>query len=174
MNTMDAIAKRVSVRAYRPEQISDEALDAILRAGCAAPIASAKYDSMHITVVQSEDVLRQIMDETSDFVSRIFGTRREMDFGAKTLIIVSGKPGMSPGIEYANAGCMLENMLLAATDMGIDNIIWGAAAAVVAQSDSLKARLCIPEGFTPLLCASFGYAENETLTKKHTVSVTRI
>lgn len=56
MNTLEAINKRVTCRAYKPEQISEEALETILKAGMAAPVASAKYDSMHITVVENEAV----------------------------------------------------------------------------------------------------------------------
>lgn len=60
MNTLEAIKKRVSCRAYKPEQISEEALNEILKAGMSAPVASAMYDSMHITVVENEEVLKQI------------------------------------------------------------------------------------------------------------------
>ena len=77
-------------------------------------------------------------------------------------------------LEYANAACVLENMALAATDMGIDNIIWGGAAAVVAQNDEFRKRLGIPEGFKPVLCASFGYASAEEEPKKHVISVNRV
>ena len=38
MNTLEAIAKRRSTRSYESEQISEEALAAIIKAGCAAPI----------------------------------------------------------------------------------------------------------------------------------------
>ena len=50
MNTLEAIAKRKSTRSYKAEQISEQALEAIIKAGCAAPVALAKYDSLHITV----------------------------------------------------------------------------------------------------------------------------
>ena len=50
MNTLEVIAKRKSTRSYKPEQIGGEALAAITKAGCSAPIALAKYDSLHITV----------------------------------------------------------------------------------------------------------------------------
>lgn len=162
------------MRAYKPKQISDDALEIILKAGMAAPIASAKYESMHIAVVQNEEILQEIMTATSDLVSKLLGQRKDMDFGAKTLIVVSGAAGAMPGIEYANAGCMIENMLLAATDMGIDNIIWGGAAAAIGQSEAMKRRLEIPQGFKPLLCASLGYAVAEESAKEHTIAVTRI
>lgn len=63
-----------------------------------------------------------------------------------------------PGIDYANAACVLENMVPAATDQGVNSLIWGGAATAVNQNGLLKKLLEIPDGFKPLLCASFGYA----------------
>lgn len=174
MNTLDAIAKRYSCRKYKPEQISEEALNEILKAGMAAPVGSAAYDSLHITVIQDWDILNAISDAVTDMVEKLLGKRMDKNFGAPTMIIVSTKPGMMPGIEYANAACVLENMLIAATSIGIDNIIWGGGSAVVAQSEELMQKLNIPEGFKPALCASFGYAANEEPAKIHTISVNRV
>ena len=60
MNTLEAIAKRKSTRNYTPAQIPEEALEVILKAGFAAPVAMAKYDSLHITVVQTQQLLDKI------------------------------------------------------------------------------------------------------------------
>lgn len=174
MKALDAIFSRTSTRAYKSEQISDKALDTIIKAGSAAPVASAKYDSLHLTVVQDENILAQIMEEASDAVFKILGVRKNLDFGAKTLIIVSAGAGNAPGIEYANAGCVLENMVIAATAMGIDNVIWGAPAAAVSANPELKKQLGIPDELTPLLCASFGYAIKNVPAKEHHISVTRV
>ena len=174
MKALDAIFSRTSTRAYKPQQISDEALDTIIKAGCAAPVASAKYDSLHLTVVQDENVLVQIMEAASDAVFKILGVRKNLDFGAKTLVIVSAGTGNAPGIEYANAGCVLENMVIAATAMRIDNVIWGAPAAAVNTNPELKKQLGIPDELTPLLCASFGYGIKENAPKQHTIAVTKL
>ena len=37
MNTLEAIAKRKSTRSYKAEQISEDALATIIKAGCSAP-----------------------------------------------------------------------------------------------------------------------------------------
>lgn len=174
MNALEAISKRVSVRSYRAEQISEENLEKILRAGMSAPVGSAAYDSLHITVIQNMSLLDRISDAVTDMVEKILGRRMDKNFKAPTMIIVSSKPGMMPGIEYANAGCVLENMAIAATSLGIDNIIWGGASAVVAQSEELQKALDIPEGFKPVLSASFGYAIGETPSKVHEISVNRV
>ncbi len=174
METLEAISLRKSVRSYKPEQISDEVLDIIVKAGFRAPVASNKYDSLHITIVQSPEILQQIAIATSDMVYKMLNVKKNMDFGAKTLIIVSGASAMMQGIEYANAACVLENMVLAATDQKVDSIIWGGAAAVVQQEASLKKALEIPEEFHPLLCASFGYAAEFEAPKEHTISWNRV
>ena len=72
------------------------------------------------------------------------------------------------------AACVLENMLIAATSLGIDNIIHGGGSAVVAQSEELMQKLGIPEGYKPALCASFGYAVEETPAKNHAIAVNRV
>ena len=140
----------------------------------AAPVASAKYDSMHITVVENEAILKQIIDASSDFISSFTGQRKEMDFGVKNMIIVSGAPGQAPGMDYASAGCIVENMLLAATSMGIDNIVWAIPAIAISQNAEMMTQLGITEGLKPLLCASFGYAVTDTPAKEHIISVNRV
>ena len=99
MNTLEAIKKRVSCRAYKPEQISEEALNEILKAGMSAPVASAMYDSMHITVVQNEEVLKQIVDLSSEFLSNFTG--QNADMMAQLGIPVGLKPLLCASFGYA-------------------------------------------------------------------------
>lgn len=174
MNTLEAIAKRVSVRAYKPEQIPEDALQAILKAGMAAPVGSGAYDTLHLTVIQDMALLNEIGEAVNELVFKVLGKRMNKNFGAPTMIVVSAKPGHMLGIEMANAATVLENMALAATDMGIDNIIWGGASAVIAQNPELRAKARIPEGFKPALVASFGYGTAEETAKQHTISVNRV
>ena len=60
MNTLDTIFARKSTRAYVSAQISDESLEMILRAAFASPVAMARYDSLHITVVQNEELIKEL------------------------------------------------------------------------------------------------------------------
>lgn len=175
MNTLDAIMKRHSTRAYQPVAIPEEALETILRAGGAAPVAMAKYDSLHITVVQNEDIIREINDATAEMFFRRMGVRKNTDFGARTLLFVSTSTGMlPPEMTYANVGIVVENMVLAATALGIDSVILGGAPAIVAQNAELVKALGIPAGFTPVLGAALGYAVTEEPPKDHTITVNRV
>ena len=61
METMKAIAKRKSTRAFNPEKgIAKADLDAILAAGCAAPVGAGDYSSLHLTIIQSNEMLDKI------------------------------------------------------------------------------------------------------------------
>lgn len=67
---------------------------------------------------------------------------------------------------YSNGAGIVENMTLAAVDMGLGAThIWGIVNALNA-APALKAKLNIPEGFTPtcgmaLGCIDEGYEERE-------------
>ena len=174
MNTIEAIAKRKSTRSYKPEQISEKSLAAIIKAGCAAPIALAKYDSLHITVVQDEKIIEQIFDQAQEAVFAALGVRKNLNYGAGTLIVVSSRPAHRAGMDYANGGIVIDNMVLAATDLGIDSCIMGAPIAPLAGNDELLGLVEIPDGFTPVLGAVFGYATEDEPAKEHTITVNRV
>ena len=61
METLKSISLRKSVRSYKPEQISDAVLENIINAGFKAPVASSKYDSLHITVIQNTEIIKKIV-----------------------------------------------------------------------------------------------------------------
>ena len=174
METLEVIAKRKSTRAYKPEQISEEALSAILKAACAAPVARAQYESLLITVVQNDDLLTRLFNEASALFLRIAGIEKNMNFGAKTLIVVSTTVSAQPEMSYANVGIVIENMTLAATDLGIDSVIMGAPTFAMAQNEVLKKELKIPEGFKPALALALGYGTDDEPPKHHDIKIERV
>ena len=174
MNTLEAIAKRKSTRAFTSEQISEDALQAILKAGCAAPVAMAQYEALHITVVQNNGLLRKILQNAADVAFQQTGKRKNMDYGEQTMIIVSSAPPLRPGMEFVNAGCIIENMVLAATDLGIESVVLAGAPSALVLNMPLQKKLGIPEGYKPLLGASFGYGAQEFPIKEHSITINRI
>ena len=174
MNTLEAIAKRTSTRSYTDRQIPEEALQTILIAGFAAPVAMANYESLHITVVQDEALLDKINLCAQEMMQKVTGTKKDMRFGAKTLVLVSSMPIHRTGMEYINVGIVIENMVLAATSLGIDSVILGAIPAAVAEKAELVQELGIPQGYRPLVGAFFGYATDPAPAKSHTISVNRV
>lgn len=174
MEALEAIAKRTSTRKFKETQISEENLQAILKAGMSAPVASGLYESLHITVIQDMKILNTIGDAVTEMVSKKFGKRMDKNFGAPTMIVVSSKPAVFSGVEYANAACVVENMAIAATSLGIDNIVWAGPTAIISQNEEIRNAVHIPEGFNPILCISFGYGVEVNKPKSHEIMTNRI
>lgn len=173
MNTIEAILKRKSTRLYKNIQISEENLNLILKAGMQAPLALGAYDSVHLTIVQDEQFLNEIGDAVTDMMEKVLGKRVNKNFGAPTMIIVSTKTSKLPGMDYANAACILENMLIAATSLGIDNVMCAGCVNIMKQ-EHYKNKLQIPKDYEPIMCAYFGYAQNEEEPKNHIISTNRV
>ena len=173
MEALEAIEKRNSTRKFKETQISEENLQIILKAGMSAPVGSGAYDTLHITVVQSQNIFSKINAAVTELIFKMMGKKMDKNFGAPTMIFISSKPAMMPGLEYANTACVLENMAIAATSLGVDNIIWGGAASAVEQNTELREILEIPEGYKPILCISLGYASEDEIPRKHEIAVNK-
>lgn len=173
MEALEAIEKRKSTRKFKETQISEENLQTILKAGMSAPVGSGAYDTLHITVVQNQNIFSKINAAVTELIFKMMGKKMDKNFGAPTMIFISSKPAMMPGLEYANTACVLENMAIAATSLGVDNIIWGGAASAVEQNTELREILEIPEGYKPILCISLGYASEDEIPRKHEIAVNK-
>ncbi|MDR2868192.1 MAG: nitroreductase family protein [Bacteroidales bacterium] len=169
--TLTTIEKRKSIRAFKPEQVPTEAIKTILKAGSEAPIAMGAFDTIHFTVVQDAAIIKRI----SEAATR--GTKREgsdIFYGAPTVIIVSSAKQLAPGLEIADAGAIVENFLLAATDIGIGSVYIFGANSVIASDPELLQLVGIPDGFTPVSSAVLGYATEAAAAlpkRKRSISV---
>lgn len=175
METSKAIAKRKSTRAFSPEkQISEANMEAILAAGCAAPVGMGDYDSLHLTVIQSPEALASI----NNTVKQTLKIDRDVLYGAPTLVLVCASDTQkAPNIQYSNVACVVENMLLAATDLGIDCVYLWTAANVISADAGLCKEFGIPVGYKPVSGAVFGYAVENDPTEKElnvTISINRV
>ena len=175
MNTLDVIAKRKSTRNFGPQRVGEDVIAAVIKAACAAPIAMAGYESLHITVIEDEGVIARINQKTAEVFAQRPGARKNVDYGAKTLIFVStAKTMLPPEMEFANAGIVVENMVLAATALGVDSVILGGAPAIVSGDAEMVKALGIPDGFKPVLGVALGYAAVDEPAKNHEIAVNRI
>ena len=156
MNTLDAIKARHSTRAFSDRQISDADLDAILFAGGQAAVGGADFKSLKLIAVQDPALLRAI-DEAS--AKRRPGSHPL--YGAPTLVVLASKQSILPSIEFTNAGCVIQNMMVAATDLGVDSIYLWMSMYGINDSPELIERLGFPEGFTCVGTMALGYEAKE-------------
>ena len=156
MNTLDAIKARHSTRGFSDRQVSDADLEAILFAGGQAAVGAADFKSMKLCVVQDPALLKDI-DEAS--AKRRPGSHPL--YGAPTLVVLASKQSILPYIEYTNAGCVIQNMMVAAADLGVDSIYLWMSMYGINEDPELVKRLGFPEGFTCVGTMALGYEAKE-------------
>ncbi|MDT8901563.1 nitroreductase family protein [Anaeroselena agilis] len=163
--TLRTIAARRSVRAYRPEQIGPEELQAILEAGRFAPSGMGQQ-AWHFSVVQRKELLDRINEACREGFLRsgnkVFEERARAEgfsvfYGAPTLIVVSGDEQALTTVE--NCALALGNMFLAAASLGVGSC-WIHAVKFIfdgADGKALAAELALPPGYRVYASGAFGY-----------------
>lgn len=162
---------RRSTRSYKPEQITTDELEKVLLAGCAAPVGNGAYETIHMTVIQDAKLLSRIADE---FAKAEGKPGSSPFYGAPTVVVISSSRKDSP-VAFANAGCIVENMALAATDEGIGSVYLFGFLKMMNSHPELIQALNLPEGFAPISGITLGYPmepllSNRELTQRITMN----
>ena len=168
--TVKSIMERRSVRKYKPQQITEQELDCIIRCGLWAPSAR-NTQNWHFTVIQNADLIAWMNDKAKENMPAEVVTRyKDMQggwenynvfYGAPTLILISGEDGDI--YTDANCGYAVENMCLAAQSLGVASIIIGMARFLfnTPEAKAYEKELGVPDGYKPLYAVCFGYADME-------------
>lgn len=160
---LNVIENRKSIRAYQPKKVEAEKLETIIKAGNLAPVSTTP----HITVIENPELLKEINDATLHMMKNSGDEFMEKTaaiegynplYGAPVLIVLSALNGNDQtGFNAATAACVIENMILQATDMGLGTCFAGGPILTIANSDIVK-KLQLPENFVPLSGVMIGYA----------------
>lgn len=169
--TLQVIAKRRSIRKYRPDQISDEEIREIMKAAIYAPSAR-NQQKWHFTVIQDETLI----DEMAAVVQKnaaLTGNEqvaRFMDnpgfhvfFHAPTVVVVSYEAGEEDIFVEMDCGMAVQNILLAAQSMGIGSCTIGFSRFLLLSPEGVELLkgLKVPEGYRHLCAVSLGYPQEE-------------
>lgn len=164
-DTIKSIKARRSVRVYTPDQIPQEALDAIIEAGLYAPSAM-NGQPWHMTVIQNREVLNALNASAMDAMAasdnpyfKKFTANESFNifYHAPTAVVISGAAD-SP---YAGTDCAAaaQNMLVAAESLNIGSC-WVGLTNFALKGEKgafFKEQLQIPEGYEPLYTLIFGH-----------------
>ena len=156
MNTLDAIKVRHSTRGFSDRQIPDADLEKILFAGGQAAVGGADFKSMKLYAVQDPELLKAI-DESS---AKMRPGSHPL-YGAPTLVVLASKESILKNIEFTNAGCVIQNMRVAAADLGIDSIYLWMSMYGIHNDPEIGKKLGFPEGFTCVGTMALGYEAKE-------------
>ena len=164
-NTLDVIKERRSIRKFKPEQIKEEELQAIVESGLYAPSAINKQ-----TVIQNQEILAELNEATKNVARNLdnealkrIGENEKYNcfYYAPTVILVSGKDEERSKVMDCSAAT--QNMLIAAESLNIGScwVELVSLAFVGPQAQELREKLNLPEGYTPLHCVLLGYKDME-------------
>lgn len=166
---LETIKKRRSHRAFLPEAISKEEIEAIVEAGLYAPSAHNEQ-TWHFTVIRDKTTIDQFSDDVKEALGHsenehvqklATNDKFHVFYGAPAIIMISGKEdAMMPHTDCAAAA---QNMLLAAESLGLGSCWIGFARYVFmgAKKDEYLKKLQIPEGYTPYYAVAIGKKKND-------------
>ena len=172
MDVFEVIRNRKSVRAYQDKEVEPEKLKTIVEAGNMAA-GTPTTGPRHFMVITRQDLIRQISDGAKE-VMRQSGIERAVQvannpaydpvFHAPAVIIVSVNadlPPMMATVAAENAAAAGENMLLAATALGLGSCYVGSPAMAFNLPDVRKAA-GLPDGLKPVCAILIGYGKTNT------------
>ncbi|HDN01584.1 MAG TPA: nitroreductase [Candidatus Bathyarchaeota archaeon] len=142
MDIFEAIRLRRSVRAYLPDPIPEDKLLKILEAGRLAPSAT-NVQPWHFIVVTDKERKRQIAKT---------GRWARFIKDAAAVIVGCGDPEASPKWYMVDVAIAMQNMVLAATGLGIGTCWIGSF-----DEEKVKELLKIPPRLKIVALLSMGY-----------------
>ncbi len=131
--TLEDLKTRRSCRSYKPEQITQEELDAVLEAGMYAPTGKGKQAPIMIAVQDPETVKR-----LSKLNAAVMGSEGDPFYGAPTVIVVLAD--RATGTCLYDGSCVMANLMNAAHALGLGSC-WIHRAKQVFDSEEGKALL---------------------------------
>jgi nitroreductase len=160
---LELIKSRRSTREFKPEQVDQDKLNAVVEAGLYAPSGN-NAQSWHFTVIQNREVIRKMnkdlkeairsSDDLPEFMlakmkAAAGNDATDLFYGAPTLILVSQpEGGFFPMVDAALAS---ENIMLAAHALELGSCWIGSAGWLFnsAKRNEYLEKLQIPQGYSP-------------------------
>jgi nitroreductase len=159
------ILTRRSIRSYKPDAVSKEDIELILRAALHAP-SGAGAEPWHFTVVTDRSLIedfdaraRAAMAESG--IERIEAMGKaphyRVFFGAPVVILICGEKNLRKTGRHlsalADCSAAIQNMTLAAASIGLGSCWIGLVRYLFEKEPSFMA----PEGYGPLFALALGH-----------------
>ena len=118
-NVMEVIKKRSSTRGYTGEPLTAEELNVLIHAGLQAPTATNKQE-IHFTVLKGDNPILAELEAEKNRLRDITEPPHNFYYEAPIVIILSADSEFR--WSALDAGIAVENMALAAEELGLGNI----------------------------------------------------
>jgi nitroreductase len=171
---LDNIYQRRSVRNYSDEEVHDETIKEIIRAGTYAPTA-VNIQPWRFVVVKNRKLIEEYDDRAKKaflaaykdtenphlarYVQYLSKATTRLFYGAPVLILVFASPDV---INEHDCALAAENMMLAAQSLGVGSCWIGLATGLGYDVEFLK-EVGVPEGHKLIAPLIFGYPTKDNL-----------
>lgn len=154
---LEVLRNRRSIRKYKPEQIADAELDAVLEMGTYAPTASGRQSPLIVAVQDPETVAR--LDALN---AKVIGNGSHPYYGAPTILLIfyTDRAG-NDELGVLDAAAVCDNMLNAAYAVGLGSC-WINRCKQMFELPEGKALLRewgLPETLRGVASIALGYAD---------------
>lgn len=163
------IYSRRAVREYKPDEVPDEVLKELIRAGTYAPSALDEQPCRFV-VIKNRELMKKLSDrakdlwlesvkgqtgeETEELIKLVSDPQFNIFYDAPVLVLIFTRPGAdSPEFDCALAA---ENMMLGARSLDIGSCWIGLASPLGSDRELLK-EIGVPEGHRLMSQLIFGY-----------------
>ena len=168
-DTLKTITKRYSCRSFTDKMPSNEDLAAITNAGLYAP-SGMNRQNWQIIVVKNKALISEMEKEGMRILAeqedkstydRIMSRGGKLFYNAPCLVMIAVKATNPKGAELVDLGIVAQNISLAATSLGVDNLHCGLVAFCFAGNkvDDFKKRMKFPKEYECGLGVLLGYAK---------------
>jgi len=152
MDTFEAIRRRRSIRRFRPEPVSDAALEQLLAAAMSAPSAGNEQP-WEFVVVRAADV-RAALAQAHPYAAMV----REAPVGV--VVCADLARVRHAGFWEQDCAAATENLLLAATALGL-GAVWCGVHPREERVRGLRRVLALPEPIVPFALVPVGHPGEE-------------
>ena len=163
--TLKVIRNRYSCRNFTGEALEQDKIDAIALAGIQSPSAM-NMQPWELVVIQNKALLDELdvtvmemlfRKEDKTIYNRIVGRGGKIFYNAPCMYVIAKKAGTD-----LDCGIVSENIALAASSLGLGNVICGLAGLVFAtENGKMYKEKLIPEGYEFGVAVLVGYAAND-------------
>ena len=152
--TLRVLKERRSIRKFKPQQITDAELEAVLEAGIYAPSGKAKQ-SCTIIAVQNKDDVAQL----SKMNSAILGIQTDPYYGAPTILLVLSNTETQTPVEDGSAVTTYLTVAAAALGLGTCWVNRERQMFESAEGKALLQKWGVAGEYTGIAACSLGYPE---------------
>lgn len=153
LNIYEAIFTRRSIRRFTGDEVKEQDLKTIIKAGCYAPSANNKQPWEFI-VIKKEETLKKISEANSH-------ARMIVEAGCGFIVCGDKNKQTQTGFLIEDCSASIQNMLLCAHGLGL-GAVWCGLYPVTHLTKSIKKIFELPNNIVPVGLVVVGHTELDT------------